>query len=135
MPARIQQHRRQFLQSVAALSFVGGASAFSSSRDDSSRSSSDHVAWVGESLKRMLTVSPGMNREQLMLVYTTEGGISFALQRTFVSRDCPFFKVDVTFCRTPAVDANASRDQFSQELDDDVIARISRPYLQFSIMD
>ena|SRR5579863_9187545 len=134
MPARIQQHRRQFLQSVAALSFVGGASAFSSSRDDS-RSSSDHVAWVGESLKRMLTVKPGMTREQLMLVYTTEGGISFALQRTFVSRDCPFFKVDVTFRRTPGVDANASRDQFSQELDDDVIARISRPYLQFSIMD
>jgi hypothetical protein len=135
MKARNQQYRRQFLRSLAAFSLVGGATAFSSSPEDGSRSSSDHVAWVGESLKRMLTVEPGRNREQLMRVFTTEGGISTVLQRTFVSRDCPFFKVDVTLRRAAGFDANASQDQWIQERDDDVIVRISRPYLQFSIMD
>ncbi|HMG84779.1 MAG TPA: hypothetical protein VK574_03510 [Terracidiphilus sp.] len=86
-------------------------------------------------MKRMLTVEPGRNREQLMRVFTTEGGISTALQRTFVSRDCPFFKVDVTLRRAAGFDANASQDQWIQERDDDVIVSISRPYLQFSIMD
>jgi hypothetical protein len=134
MKARNQQFRRQFLKSLAAFSLVGGATALSSSPDDSG-SSSDHVAWVGESLKRMMTVRPGMNREQLMRVFSTEGGISMVLQRTFVSRDCPYFKVDVTFHRAKGFDANASQDQWMQERDDDLIDRVSRPYLQFSIMD
>lgn len=135
MPVRIQDYRRQFLQSLAALSLVWGESAFSSSPDDNSRCSSDHAAWVAESLTRILTVKPGMSREQLMRVFSTEGGISTALQRIFVSRDCPFFKVDVTFHRGKSFDANVSRDQFLQERDDDVIASISRPYLQFTISD
>jgi hypothetical protein len=135
MKARNQQYRRQVLRSLAALSLAGGATAFSSSPDDGDKSSSEHVAWVAESLKRIMTVKPGMNRDQLMRVFSTEGGISTALWRTFVSRDCPLFKVDVTFHRAPGFDPNASRDQWMQERDDDLIDSVSRPYLQFSIMD
>jgi hypothetical protein len=55
----------------------------------------DHVAWVAEALRRMQTVKPGMTRTDLLKVFTTEGGLSSPLHRTFVSRDCPYFKVDV----------------------------------------
>jgi hypothetical protein len=57
----------------------------------------DHTAWVAESLKRMQTIKPGMTRTDLLKVFTTEGGLSTGLQRTFVSQDCPYFKVDVEF--------------------------------------
>jgi hypothetical protein len=57
----------------------------------------DHVVWVEQSLRRMQTIMPGMTRETLLTVFTTEGGLSTGLQRTFVSRDCPYFKVDVEF--------------------------------------
>jgi hypothetical protein len=80
----------------------------------------------------MLTIEPGMSRDQLMKVFTTEGGLSTARQRTFVSRDCSFFKVDVTFHR--ALD-NKPNNNWLQELPSDLIASISRPYLQFSVMD
>ena len=66
-----------------------------------------------------------------MHVFTTEGGLVFsALQQTFVSRDCPFFKTEVKFVREPG----ASAGQF-EELSSDVIASISKPYLQFAIAD
>jgi hypothetical protein len=80
----------------------------------------------------MLTVEPGMSRDQLMRIFTIEGGLSTPRRRTFVSRDCPFFKVDVVFRR--ALD-NEADSNWLQELDSDVIASISRPYLQFSILD
>jgi hypothetical protein len=95
----------------------------------------DHTAWVAESLKRMQTIKPGMTRTELLKVFTTEGGLSTGLQRTFVSQDCPYFKVDVEF---EAV-GRPSRDSDGRvtlvEGSQDIIVKISRPYLQFNIMD
>jgi hypothetical protein len=95
----------------------------------------DHVAWVAEGLKRMQTIKPGMTRTELLVVFTTEGGLFTALRRTFVSRDCPYFKVDVEF---EAV-GRSSRDSDGRvtmiEGVQDRIIKISRPYLQFSVMD
>ena len=60
--------------------------------------SQTHIAWVTEALKRMQTIKSGMTRKTLLTVFTTEGGLLFdELKRTFVSQDCPFFKVDVEF--------------------------------------
>jgi hypothetical protein len=84
----------------------------------------DHTAWVAQALKKMETIKPGMTREKLLTVFTTEGGLSTTQQRTYVSRDCPYFKVDVEF--DAAGKAENPRD---------VIRKISRPYLQFSIID
>lgn len=99
------------------------------------RTSSDHVTWVAETLTRMETIKPGMTRKDLLLVFTTEGGISTGLQRTFVSRDCPYFKVDVRF--EPV--GRPSRDPQGRatlvEDDRDVIAEISKPYLQRPVTD
>jgi hypothetical protein len=95
--------------------------------------SQDHVAWVAEALKRMQTIRPGMTREDLLKVFTTEGGMFSETRRTFVSRDCPFFKVDVLFDAV-APRANGGRVTF-EELPQDIIVRISRPYLEFRVSD
>ncbi len=120
--------RRAFLRVLTA------ASAAVPAWPESNGSHSDHVAWVAASLERMLTIKPGMSRSQLMTVFTTEGGLSTPLQRTFVSRDCPLFKADVTFHRATN-DPSGGRESSLWEADDDVISTISQPYLQFSIYD
>lgn len=83
----------------------------------------------------MQTIEPEMNRKQLLRVFTTEGGISTAMRRTFVSRDCPYFKVNVTFRRAAESSGGSEHPDWLKEMDDDVITTISGPYLQFSIMD
>jgi hypothetical protein len=110
---------------------IGGANVIQASPQQPGQPlpSQDHVSWVVEALTRMLTIKPGMTREALLMVFTTEGGLSTRLQRTFVSRECPYFKVDVEFKPVGRLD----RDNV--ELSQDVIVKISRPYLQFSIAD
>ena len=78
------------------LGMIGSASthAMPAAQQQSSQS---HIAWVTDALIRMQTIKPGMTRSDLLKVFTTEGGISTGLQRTFVSRDCLYFKVDVEF--------------------------------------
>jgi hypothetical protein len=81
----------------------------------------------------MQTIKPGMMRADLLKVFTTEGGLVFSsLHRTLVSRDCPYFKVDVEF-EHPA-QPQYEWGQF-EENGKDAIVKISIPYLQFSIMD
>jgi hypothetical protein len=87
-----------------------------------------NVTWVANVLKRMETVKMGMTREILLSVFTTEGGLSTRLQRTYVSQECPYFKVDVEFEAAPG-------SNHDNEDPRDIILKISRPYLQFSIID
>lgn len=99
------------------------------------RSSQDHVAWVAEVLTRMQTIGPGMTREALLKVFRREGGISTGMRRTYVSRDCPYFKVDVDFqaAGQPSRDENGREGLI--EGSQDIILKISRPYLGFSYLD
>jgi hypothetical protein len=99
------------------------------------QTSQNHVAWVTEVLKKMQTVLPGITREALCQVFTTEGGLSTGLQRTFVSCDCPYFKVDVEFQAVVCPDRNGNGRVTLGEDGKDLILKISRPYLQFSILD
>ena len=121
------------LQFLAAAGLGGGVPSVASFGED--RCHSAQVTWVADSLNRMLAIKPGMSRDQLMRVFSIEGGLSTALKRTFVSRDCPYFKVDVTFRRAANRGNNGDPDEWVRELDNDVITSIFRPYLQFSIMD
>jgi hypothetical protein len=89
------------------------------------QASPDHTVWVADVLKRMQSIQPGMTRATLLTVFTTEGGLSTRLHRTYVSRDCRYFKVDVEF---QAANAQATDGEA-------VILKISRPYLQFTIAD
>jgi hypothetical protein len=95
----------------------------------------DHVQWVAQALTRMETIKAGMTRQELLTVFTTEGGHSTGLQRTYVSRDCPYFKVDVEFKPFGRLERDGDGRVTLTEGSDDVIDKISRPDLQFSIMD
>ena len=83
----------------------------------------------------METIKPGMTRQDLLRVFTTEGGLSNRWQRTYVSRDCPYFKVDVEFTLLGNPDKNSEGRVAPVEGPDDIIHKMSRPYLQFSVTD
>ena len=70
-----------------------------------------------------------MTREDLSKVFTAEGGLSFRLHRTYVYKQCPYIKVTVEF------EAAANPDDGLTEMPEDRIAKISMPFLQYSIMD
>ena len=86
---------------------------------------SDHTEWIAGVLKATQSIKVGMTRSDLLKVFTTEGGLSWSSQRTYVYRQCPYIKVDVKFA--------ASRN--TEELPKDKIVEISRPYLAWSVMD
>ena len=119
---------------LLASAVIGGASVLQAG-STGAEGQSPHVTWVADVLKRMLTIKPGMTRKILLRVFTTEGGISTGLQRTYVSRDCPYFKVNVEF---QAV-GRPSRDESGRvtlvEGDEDIILKVSIPYLQYSVAD
>jgi hypothetical protein len=95
----------------------------------------DHVAWVTDVLKRMQTIKVAMTRTELLSVFTTEGGLSTPLRRTFVSRDCPYFKVDVEFEAVGRPSRDSDGRVTMVEGNQDRIVKISRPYLQFGVVD
>jgi hypothetical protein len=114
---------------------IGGATSFQAApQTGNAQSSQDHVAWVAEVMKRMMTIRPGMTREALLKVFTPDGGIyNTIVTRTFVSRDCPYFKVDVEFrlVGQPITGGEPMPIEDSR----DIILKISRPYLDFPHYD
>jgi hypothetical protein len=83
----------------------------------------------------MEAVKPGMTRRDLLAVFTTEGGLSTGLRRTYVSRDCPYFKVDVQFKTVGRPGRDSDGRVTLQEDARDIITQISKPYLQRPILD
>ncbi len=100
-----------------------------------SRKSEENTKWISDSLREMKTIEVGKTRADLLKVFTTEGGLSTGLNRTYVYRQCPYIKVDVEFeaVGRPARDANGrvTLDEDNR----DKIKSISKPYLEWSIMD
>jgi hypothetical protein len=94
-----------------------------------------HTTWVLQTLEKMETIKPGMTREDLLKVFRTEGGLSVRLIRTFVSRDCPYFKVDVEFKAAARPDIDNTGFVTSVEDNRDIIVKVSKPYMQLSIAD
>ncbi|MGA7854035.1 MAG: hypothetical protein WCA15_11975 [Candidatus Acidiferrales bacterium] len=132
---------RRFLL-LGLLAIIAGSAASSALRTPAAGqepcATADHREWVADALKKMETIKPGMTRTELLTVFTTEGGTSTPMHRTFVSRDCPYFKVDVTFkaaSGTNGADKDKGEEADSEEASRDVIVEISRPYLDFSIVD
>ena len=118
------------LMSVAAT--VGALACFlslsaSTAQDD--KGAPKRIEWVGKSLREMQAVKVGMTRADLLKVFTEEGGLSTRSQQTYVYRECPYFKVDVRFEPVGGVHAP---DFVSP---DDKIVTISRPYLDWSVLD
>lgn len=71
--------RRRFLRSAVVGSvLVGSTSRLLAQVDERN----EHVAWVANALRRMQTVTPGMTRENLRAVFTTER--AFHWSRTYL---------------------------------------------------
>lgn len=101
----------------------------------SSQASKVQTEWIANSLKEIQKIKVGMTRADLLKVFTTEGGLSTGLNRTYVYRECPYIKVDVEFeaVGRPARDAEGRVTLV--EGDRDLIIKISKPYLEWSVAD
>jgi hypothetical protein len=119
---------------LLASAVIGGVEAVAA-QSTPQPSARDHVAWVSQVLQRMEKIKPGMTRADLLTVFTIEGGSYTGLQRTFVSRDCPLFKVDVEFHAAGRSERDRNGRVTLIEGSQDIILKISPPYLQFSIYD
>jgi hypothetical protein len=83
----------------------------------------------------MQAIQPGMTRKDLLVVFTTEGGLSTGLRRTYVSQECPYFKVDVEFQAVGRPNRDREGRVTLVEDDRDIIVKLSSPFLQFNVMD
>jgi hypothetical protein len=83
--------------------------------------SMSHTEWVGNALKEIQTIKPGMTRRDLLKLFVAEGGLGgSAHPTTYLYRDCVYIKIDVEF--QPA-------QQTGRKSPDDKITEVSRPYL------
>jgi hypothetical protein len=85
--------------------------------------------WIAMVLRQLSTIHPGMTRKDLTSILTTEGGISTRFQRTYVSRECPYIKLNVRFKAD-----KGDRDAIHEE-PEDIIESVSGPYLGWGIAD
>ena len=65
-----------------------------------------------------------MKKSDLLDFFYEQGGMSAPFERTFVSKDCQYFKVDVKFHES----ARSYKDDGG-----DVILHISEPYLELFV--
>ena len=114
------------LVAFGLLSFVSAAAILPSSK---SRGADEHTEWIAKSLKEIETVKVGMTRADLLTVFKEEGGISTRTWRRYVYRDCPYIKVDVEF--EPVGEPENQVNQSPR----DKITKISKPFLEWSIVD
>ncbi len=89
----------------------------------------ERTKWMAKVLREIEKIQPGMTREDLVKVFTGQGGLSTRHQRTYVFAECPVIKVDVKF-KAVGDDSNSL-----EEKPEDVIVSISRPYLAGSTVD
>jgi hypothetical protein len=106
------------------VTFVSGAAILPSSRSGAD----EHTQWIVKSLKEIETVKIGMTRGELLKVFTEEGGLSTRTWRRYVYRECPYIKVDVEF--EPVGDTKNPAQSPG-----DKIIKISKPFLEWSIVD
>ncbi|HEY7639989.1 MAG TPA: hypothetical protein VH814_09710 [Steroidobacteraceae bacterium] len=95
----------------------------------------DATRWVGDALLEIETVKVGMTRAQLLTVFGMEGGLSSGLRRTYVYRRCPIIKVDFEFDAVGRPSRDAEGRVTLIESDQDIITKMSRPYLARSVID
>ena len=119
---------RKISLTILAILLVAGLTVFAGSGTQSHDAKS-HSEWVAQSLREMETIKVGMTRAALLKVFTEEGGLSTRTQRQYVYRECPYIKVAVEFERVGNTEAPFP------ENGEDKIVKISRPFLEWSVID
>lgn len=89
----------------------------------------ERTKWISKVLRQIEKIKPGMTRQDLLKVFTTEGGLSTRFQRTYVYSECPYIKVNVRF------KAATNESSGMEEDSGDIIESISQPYLAWGVMD
>jgi hypothetical protein len=125
--------RRLFVVTSLSIIFIGNAFFVRPTQSASQEPcAQDHNAWVINALEKIERIKPGMTRQDLLKVFKSEGGLTTGLRRTFVSRDCPLFKVVVEFKAATGPDRDNAGFLNSVEDNRDIIIKVSKPYLQFA---
>ena len=89
----------------------------------------ERTKWIAKTLYQIGKLQPGMRRKDVLKILTEEGGLSTRLQKTYVSPECPFIKVDISF------KAVNDTGDLGKEDPEDVVESVSRPYLAWSVLD
>lgn len=95
----------------------------------------EHQEWVSKVIKEVQKIKVGMTRRELLTLFREEGGLSTGLQRTYVYQGCPYIKVDVEFLPVGRSATDSEGRVTLVENKDDLIRKISKPYLEFTIND
>jgi hypothetical protein len=114
---------------ISLVLFVIVGSLISARSVATQRQTMSHSEWVAQSLTAIQKIKVGMTRKDLLEIFTVEGGISTRTSRTFVFRECPYIKVDVGF-----QPVGETADKLREHMEDK-ITRISKPYLEQSVVD
>jgi hypothetical protein len=110
---------------IATCLLISGVSVSHSQQPSST--DEEHAKWIASVIRTIGAIKPGTTREEMKKILQEEGGISTRTHRTYVYKQCPLIKVTVIFA---AADADPSTEK-----PQDRVVSISRPYLEYSIMD
>ena len=108
------------------VAFISVAAALPASE---SRGTDEHTEWIAKSLREIESIKVGMMRADLLRVFNQEGGISTRTRRRYAYRDCPYIKVDVEFEVAGELESKVGQNP------KDKIVKISKPFLEWSIID
>lgn len=95
----------------------------------------DRNGWIVSVIRETSKIKPGMTRADLLKIFGEEGGISTPLERTYVYKSCPYVKVRVEFSLFGRPERDSDGRVTSVEDARDIIKSISKPYLEYMIMD
>jgi hypothetical protein len=121
--------RRLFVLLLFSIGVMGGSASLRPAHSvGPDLCAQDHSAWLKQVFEKMETIKPGMTRWDLLQVFRTEGarpafrmgGARTVLRETFVSQDCPYFRIDVELEPVLGV------------LNQDIIVKVSKPYVRSS---
>lgn len=110
---------------IATCLLISGISISHSQQPSST--DKEHAKWIASAIRAIGAIKPGTTRGEMKKILQEEGGISTRTHRTYVYKQCPLIKVSIVFDATDA-DPSTEKPQ-------DKVVSISRPYLEYSIMD
>jgi|SRR5580700_5218208 hypothetical protein len=124
--------QRLFVLLLLFVIVIGGSASFRPTQSANPEPcAQNHEAWLKQVTEQMEAIKPGMTRWDVLKVLRTEGtprpklwiggGPPQILRESFFNQDCPYLKIDVEFESVAGPWSNQ-----------DVIVKVSKPYLQFA---
>jgi hypothetical protein len=125
--------QRLFILLLLSVIIIGGSASFRPTQSANPEPcAQNHEAWLKQVSEKMEAIKPGMTRWDLLKFlraegtprprFLTMGGPPQVLRESFVSQDCPYLKIDVEF----------ESGWLGRVPHQDVIVKVSKPYLQFA---